>query len=377
MPRRRDIEVHLRRRRNGNHEYWYAAWTDSSGKGRQKGLGRVGRVSKSQAARLCRDLEYEFGQNPDRSEHDLGSVKLSEWMQTQIDKREDKSPRSVVNTWRRTRDLVLESGIDPEIATLTRRDADGLLSFLESPKLGFQEQTVRHHISRLRTAMNDAIAQDRRKLGNPFGHIPCGVLPRDRTWAYVKRETVWNLVYASRMPSLARVLVLTRFCGLRANEAARYAASDLNSDRRTLTVLNPHEDGRRTTKKRERVVPVHWVALEWLSNASPEPVSSPEMKAEREHLRLIQAELKCKPWPDPLQTLRRSCITDWCGNPKLSVAEVALISGNSPEVVMRHYVKVSPDTIEKVAGPRDEPLTTPQNPSSKHPGRDSNTRPAV
>lgn len=343
------IDVHLRTVPQGKHEYWRAYWTDMSGKEHTKSLGNTKKVTKREAQRACRMIERDIADSP-LTLTDEYTGTLADIMHQAAAQRNDSSP-NVRNLWLRSADLV-EEYFESAIANRVKRTTASKYAKWLSESKGLSEQSVRHQISRIRTAVG-AVVREGQLAMNPFDHIPAGVIKRDATWEYIEPERVLAVINHPDTPQpVALALALARFGGLRANEIEKAKWEHYDPDRRTLLVPNPNKGGIRTTKKRKRIVPADPALRSALGAAERSPsmvriLGKTRVQAVRTAIADHASAAGVQPWPDPLQNLRRACITDWCGI--LLPAAVAKIAGNSARVIMDHYYTVNADTMRKIA----------------------------
>lgn len=342
------IDVHLQSRpaQNGK-RYWRAYWTDQDGKPHYKGLGCVDDVTKRDAQRVCRHMEREFAAGLVASNRPSRVPTLAELIELGADRRKDNRP--IRNCWNRTAALVREWNGTVEIDAVTRAMASGFREFLAGK--GYSDQTIRHHIARIRAALNEQVRHETIRA-NVFDHIPAGVVRRDKTWNYLAPEVVLSVTdHPLCHPDVRVSLLLARFAGLRANEIGRLLGADVDLERRTITIANPNAGGKRTTKKRVRVVPIQPALhsrLSVLLRDKPGPVIETDMDNVRNRFPACCAEVGLAPWPEPLQVLRRCCLSDWC-SAGISAPDVAEIAGNSVQVIMDHYFKVRSETLARIA----------------------------
>lgn len=327
----------VRAARSGNH--WRIWWYDRQGRRRFQNIGRIGDLSRRKADAIASAKAAEFARNE-------AAAGLS---------RSNDTPRDIVEAARRRRGcgseltargyattarLVWDLLGDIPARGVDRRQATEFRDWLRT-RCG--EQTARNHIGRLRTAWADAIHDGVVSL-NVWDHLPRGVVRKDRDWRHVPASEVDTAV-CSLEARWRPWLVLARYAGLRASEIARASWADFDADRRLWSV--PNGDGERTTKRRSRVVPLGPEAFARVSALMLERRSiGPVVDCTPAYARSMIARV-CT-WDDPLQNLRRSCISDWCSF--LAPADVAEIAGNSVDVIMEFYHKVRPETISRITG---------------------------
>lgn len=340
------VNVYLESVTRSGRQYWRARWVDGNGKRRSRGLGPAKSVGKREALKLCRQIEYEFAERPHLANQSGTYNTLVKELELAAERRSGNA--GTYNSWVTTTERVREWNPDIRVHALTRAHADDFVRHLE--QLGtFGDQTIRHHVSRIRTCLNALVRNETLKK-NAFDHIPAGVIARDKSWEHVAAQRAVKLIdHPDCDPCVSRAVLLARFAGLRANEIERLEWDDVDHEKRVIMVRNPNVGGRRSTKKRERLVPIDPnIAL----RLQPEGRSGRVLDGSMDRCRKMFQEscraARVKPWPEPYQVLRRSCISDWCSF--LSPADAAEIAGNSADVIMDHYFKTRPETIAKVAG---------------------------
>lgn len=339
--------------------YWRAHWTED-GVRKSKGLGPADgpdRVSKADAKRAMERLRVGSDPEPVQIPCSPALVRLLE------DGAEARShDKTQCMSWLRTASLVRDYFGGADLESITRKQATDFRNHLGT--LNLSEQTCRHHIARIRAAINEQIRNETGGVAaNRFDHIPSGVIRRDKSWEYVSAETVMKMSGVYDDDDVANAILLARLAGLRANEIDRLEWADMDRERGLIRVRNPNAGGKRTTKKRERWVPISQTLDFYLFSADGFSIGHGRVLEHDTAWVRSRFPAACRaagvePWPEPLQTLRRCCISDWCSS-GISVADVAEIAGNSTQVIMDHYFKVNPATLAAISGrsgARDELL---------------------
>ena len=126
---------------------------------------------------------------------------------------------------------------------------------------------------------------------------------------------------------------------------------DIDWCTRTLTVAH---SGRRTTKRRTRIVPMS-AKLHEILRAGFESAPSGSVlvcdvggfNIDRRVQQIIK-DAKVPEYPKPFHTLRKCCETEWMDqHPVLTVADWM---GHSPEVARAHYTRPTQEALERVTG---------------------------
>lgn len=206
------------------------------------------------------------------------------------------------------------------IESLTFRDVE---AFLESKRLA-SRQTLRSRISTLfRFAVRRGYVRSN----------PCDRLERVRAaWSSPEILTPMQaarcLVYLRRNPRGMAWFVLTCFCGLRPEEAARTSWRAVRGDCVAVEA--------QTTKVRQRrIVHPHATALAWLDFARKLKADLPISGAVRRGIvRELRGVLRLKAWPKDVT--RHTAASYWLAVTQDS-AFVAEQLGNSVDVLKKHY----------------------------------------
>jgi len=364
----------VRAQRNGS--YWRAVWIDPvTAELRSEGLGpavgckratRKPKLTEGAAWQKAREVEKRLNA-PAAERARAAAPTLAAWIARYLELRTDIGPatRKEIST---TRDyLVKHFGADRRIDTITRADAAAFRAYLSRVMVGegddvrpaMTEQTIRKHIRACRVlfgANHGALALDLIAF-NPFDRQAASPPRVDKTWRYVTAEQTAALLDACPNDSWRVLVALCRWAGLRLGEAMRLTWANVDFDTRQLTV---EHEGRQTTKKRTRVVPIQPALMVELirrynSAAEGEPVVSLPSNNIRRDFRVIVKRAKLEPWDSPFHTLRKNLRTDW--DALYPASDVSDWLGHSDEVGREHYHQTKDETLDAVTGratPRTE-----------------------
>lgn len=355
--------------KHGN--YWRAVWIASDGSRKFRGLGprqgidantRKPRLTEAAARKKCRDIERELEATP--GIRDAGKApRLDAWIDRYLELRHDIGDDTRRQVGVTAAYLVEHFGADRRIDSITRADAAGFRAWLatrdpDEKKRAIGEQTLRKHMRVCKTLFG--IRHGAQSLDlityNPFDRLPSAVAPVDKDWAQLDDKAMDTLLDNCPDTSWRALLALCRWAGLRRGEALALGWPDIDFDRRRLTVRN---EGKQTTKKRARTVPIdprlHAVLLARFADAgegeSPVTLSYGNMIRD---LKVITKRAGMANWAKPFHTLRKNCESDWLArHPVMDVCEWL---GNSPAVAQAHYHRTLDSTMDQAAGEQESEL---------------------
>lgn len=213
--------------------------------------------------------------------------------------------------------------------------------------------TVVKHLGQAKAALEHA-QNVFRGYANPWRNLPSGQ-PRVRPdVVYVPMADFDRLLAASHHHGMRVLLSLCRLAGLRKGEAERLRWHDVDLPGRVLHVIP--KGGERTTKARQRVVPIRTRLLAELEEAKrlghERPFKSPVKQTgngafyER-HLLPIYERAKVE-HSKPLHGLRASAERDWI-NEGLPPTDVYDWLGHSESVARQNYLRIDPDQLRRGA----------------------------
>lgn len=369
-------DLHVRLKSNG--AYWQAYWTDSAGKPKVKSLGPKAELTKRAARVKCQRLAQEMAVNP--AKRDQGKApRLGEHLERYLKHRTDLRPRTKM-LHRKTIEYLAGRTVptdDPEkpevrrgffdpsvrIDQISRAMAADWRAWLATQDLS--EQTVCGHVRTAKQIFARAVDEDLLPF-NPFGKLK-GKAPKvDKDWADVSVEDTKKLIEACPSRPWKTWLALSRFAGLRKSESLTLTWTDIDWEKRTITVLPP--EGEVTTKKRRRVVPIEPELHDYLLKAFDEAaegelrvVPLPEHNSHRYVVRYIR-KAGLTPWAKPFHVLRKNRETEW--SQQFPAHVVAEWMGHDIQVAAEHYLKVPEELYAKAAGIKAE-TREPQQEAAK------------
>lgn len=327
--------------RNGKH--WRACWRDSTGQRCSRGLGAMDDLSRTDALLECQRIAGEeftpAGTAPT----------LKDWGETYLEQRENDLSDGSLRLHRCTLAYLREHlGDGAKIDQITRAHAAGWRAWLSS-KVGLQ--TVASHVRIAKVVFKFAADQDLIKA-NPFDRLSGAAPEVDRNWTHVSTDDLVRILDACPDSHWRSLFALCRLAGLRRGEALRLAWSDFDWVGATLSVSHV---GRRTTKRKPRIVPMVPVLAALMAEyhqtageGSVGPCDGLDDDRVGRGVGPILARAGFGACRKPLHDLRKCCITEWMARyPVLSVAEWA---GHSPAVAAKHYTRTAPETMERVTG---------------------------
>lgn len=334
--------------------YWQARWTDSNGKRHSRGLG--GNLTKQEATVHARKLEAELNACASASKGEKPPA-ISAWCDLVAERRGHRGEGTKELYLHTKKHLLRVFGEQRRIDQVGPPDVQDFLASMRAyrkplGKKPLSEQTINNHCRRAHTIWQDAIEGERVGGKNPWRSAPRSTLPIDDQWRYVSVVEAEQMIAATTRPDVTILVALCRFAGLRRGEAVRLAWTDVNLDGRFLRVAH---QGVRTSKKRERIVPMSPRLHEMLVAARAAADPTTERVANRhdsynlgKYLHASAKRAGLEKWSHAWQVLRRSCLTDWCK--AIPLADVAKIAGNSVAVVQKFYHQVRPEVMAIVSG---------------------------
>ncbi|MCC6820676.1 MAG: hypothetical protein IT579_08105 [Verrucomicrobia subdivision 3 bacterium] len=143
-------------------------------------------------------------------------------------------------------------------------------------------------------------------------------------------ETLMQYVQQSEPDSMAWFVVCL-FSGVRPHEADKLTWDSIKGDKIVI-------DAAASKVRRRRIVGMKPNAKSWLAFAHSIGSRLPLPHAtRRKSVRRVRDALKLKAWP--VDVLRHTCASYWIADVR-DVARVALELGNSPSVLLRHYMEL-------------------------------------
>ena len=276
-------------------------------------------------------------------------------------KRHDVKPTTRAK-WRHTMGNLRDSlGAERDISGITAGDAEDYKLHLIAEKLA--PTTI---VKRLQMARQFFNAARRRGLieKNPFSEVRATAPAPTERQHFVDRETM-DLVFAVCNPTWRLILTLARYGGMRCpSEVLSLRWHGVNWEAGRVTVDSPKTEGH---GKASRVIPMFpeiepvlqeaWDAAEpgavyvvdapHYRAASQGPNGWQNSNLRTQFLRLLK-RAGVEPWPRIFQNLRLSRETELAAEHPIHVVTAWL--GNTPQIAMRHYLKVTDSDFQKAAG---------------------------
>ena len=338
-------------------KYWKAFFYDDMGKRRGKSLGAKSKLSKRQAKVLCDRLAADLHLNP-RLASAGNALRLDEFLQRYLALRTDLRPSTIVLQKRTARYLLAFFGGGTRIDRITRASASewraGLATGKLTDKNKVAEATVCQHVRNAKVIFSQAVGDDL-MLYNPFDRQKGTAPGPDKTWRYVSVEELDQLLEACPSVGWRAFLGLCRLAGLRRGEALSLAWSDVDWDRRRLTVY-----AQKTGKR--RVVPIEPELFQLILDAFAEAeecqvriVAISHNNLRRQFHRICKSA-GLEPWEDCFQVLRRNRETDWAQTYPQYV--VSYWMGHGIMVSDKHYLQVPEELYDQVAASKEPQTAT-------------------
>lgn len=242
-----------------------------------------------------------------------------------------------------TRDALARVMGDRVVKGITAADADDARAkMLES----LAPATVRKHVVNSKACWAWAIGRGELKV-NPWANVRVLVRAKDKPAEPITPEIMDKVYAACWRPDLLCLFALCREAGLRRSEAL--ALTWENVGEKELRVVP--RGGERTTKQKSRVVPITRrldAILKQAEDVEPGPCGSLATHGDLGHMMIKAVETSgVKPWPKILQALRAQCESDWLAL-GLPVMDTCSWLGHSPQVAMRYYHAVQPQSADRL-----------------------------
>jgi integrase len=331
--------------------YWRVRWTDPrTGLRRSRSLGRVGKVSRTEARRIARELEDRIGEDT------AGPVTLAAWSDRYCAAKTTARPATVEELQRTGTFLADHFGKGRVLDSITPADAEGFRVWLEGRTVGTTNprpialNTVRKHIRNAKAMFAQAVAQGYIE-NNPFRAESGSMVVVDPDWRHIGAK--WGPFYDAITPAEVRVLAaLCRWAGLRRGEAERLEWGDVDWQACRLTVRTP--EGRRTTKARHRQVPIVPALYAVLREryeavgAGGHPVGLLAPSTIYARLRAAGKAVGLPEYGKPLHALRAMRESEWLS--EFPLLTVTAWLGHSPRVAQQHYARPLDSAFDAAAG---------------------------
>jgi integrase len=233
-----EIRIH----RNGKH--YTAAWRDSAGNLRRRGLGSC--LKKAKAKRDTMIGEHAI--HPGARDMDT-DIRLSHWLTRYAELRTPEIAPSTLSQSKQTCDLLFEYfKADPKLARITPSGMSSWRLWLACHH-EMATGTVCKHSRTAKNIFTRAVLENL-IVKSPADHLIGTPPPRDEPPVFVSEESMVDVVDADQR--LTMLLALCYYAGLRVNEAIRLRWDDVDIEAGKIHVRSA--TGTRTTKQRSRTV---------------------------------------------------------------------------------------------------------------------------
>jgi len=262
-----------------------------------------------------------------------------------------------------TDSLIRVLGATTPIDTITAADADrwqceiksaGRVREIKGPR-SLSIATVAKRTNIAKTIFNRA---KRWKLisSSPFEGMKSGSQSNPSREHYVSEEDMQKILDACPDVQTRAFVAVARYAGLRCySEISQLKWSDINWDRKSLTVRSPKTEGKAGHAVRivpicEKLQPILMDLFEHAEEGAVDMVPLAKQPAERIYQRFgrIVERAGFKRWPRLLQNLRSSCATDWAS--KYPVHESSKWMGQSVNIASKHYLQQRDLHFQSVTG---------------------------
>jgi integrase len=346
--------------------YWRAVWRDANGKRKFKSLGSVRRLTKKAATQMVRELAIRHATFP-AARTGTRAPMLGSWVRAYLDSRKDLAEGTMklhVKTCEYletffAREMKLDR-IDRNAAAEFRLWLGALTDRRGNPQM--TDTTVCAHIRNAKVVFGRAVARDLIPF-NPFDKVRGTPAAVEHNWAEIDTAATYRILAACPHTGWRCLFALCRWAGLRRGEAMRLTWADIDWAERTLSVLPPMVNGRRTasTKARRREVPMtpelHDLlreAFDAADSGQPGPCAAVNPNRGNIHrdAQAIISKAGLPVYSKPFHTLRKCCETEWLScHPAMTVAKWL---GHSAAVAAAHYHRPTREQMAAVTGGESE-----------------------
>ena len=356
----------VRLRSNG--KFWQASWRDEYGREQRRGIGSKAKLSRRDALAKCQEMAATVTVMGEAG----ADMTLEAWEGRQMALRGSLAETTLARYKLAHRRLQEHFGADRKLRSITPGGANDFRLWLEALPSERQPNykkvdllgdfSVWSILTLSKSIFADAVA-DERLAKNPFGLMRIAQPKKDGENVYVSAQFVEKVIEKCPGAGWKCMFGLARYAGLRAKEAMALERGHVDIENATLFVF-PRES-RRTTKQRSRKVPICprlmaliVESLESMPDGESLVCWGVKTNDYAYHARKIM-RLAGEDWPDPLQTLRASCATDWDETVGEFVA--AKWSGHTVGVARTYYKSVKPEAVAKVTGKNNFGPQVPEN----------------
>ncbi len=262
-----------------------------------------------------------------------------------------------------TDSLIRVLGATTPIDSITAADADrwkaeiassGRVREVKGPR-SLSVATVAKRVNIAKAIFNRA---KRWKLisSSPFEGMKSGSQSNPSREHYVSQEDMQKILDACPDIQTRAFVAIARYAGLRCNsEISQLKWSDINWERKSLTVRSPKTEGKAGHAVRivpicEKLQPILMDLFEHAEEGAVDMVPLAKQPAARMYQRFgrIVERAGFTRWPRLLQNLRSSCATDWAS--KYPVHESSKWMGQSVTIASKHYLQQRDLHFQSVTG---------------------------
>jgi integrase len=305
------------------YSYWVLQWRDSHGKKHNKTIGSTKKMSKRQAEKLRREMEYEMTKRPGR--RNAGKAPpLGNYIESYLKNRRNDIRPTTLDLHKMTgRYLVAHFGDHRRIDTIQRPDARAFKAALATGDLQdkaggrkkiLSEWTIRQQLANCSKIFSVALEDDIINF-NPFDKLT-GKMPPSKGFHEVTDDEI-NSMLNTANPEWRIWLALCFYAGLRRGEALNIRWSDIDWERRRLTLIA--SDEWRPKDRDSRIVPIEPELFNLLLDAFDRADAGSDMviqvkidpRGSHKAFERLCKRASVTPWKRPFQALRKTRATRW------------------------------------------------------------------
>lgn len=351
--------------------YW-RLWWRVSGTIQSEG---VGAISKRDAETLRAQKQAQLAADPTLGQP-AGTKLVTDWFEQHIRDKGARMQDSSAAVLRATKKYLVDwltarYGHAPTMEEVSKRDALDFYNHLFTVKTRFGElmaqNTCNKHARNCIAVFGSALEHktDTGVRENPFvqSNIQGNVIETAKKFQEVSDEAFAKILDACPDTATRSLFAICFYGGTRSGEARRLKWAQVHWDApaRITILLKKRADGRpgvRTTKERERVIPMepelHRILLEAFEASGHETAGPCDgLPGDSSTLSLIATRVIRRAgiprYGNPLHALRAGRENRWLSNPNLTDEVVHQWVGHSQNVSRKHYSKATLGAMAKVA----------------------------
>ena len=222
---------------------------------------------------------------------------------------------------------------------------------------GLAENTARKMTDKLKTVFNAAV-DDEILARNPFSGVPTTIQSNEEKQVFVDADTVRTVIANAPDPELAGIIALARFGGLRTPSEFRHLKHgdfSLDGEIPTFTIFCQKTAH---TGKKTRTAPVFAELRPYVAAlVDSNPANCDEFVFSERYRECTDANIynamcrvlrsaEVQRWPDLWRNLRASRESELLQQ-GYNIKDVCQWLGNTPKVVMDHYLRSDPDALRR------------------------------